>query len=308
MGFILKMQNIEIENFLKSEFKENYFKNFPLSEYTSFRCGGKAKYLVYPNTIEKVIKIFEVLKELKEKFLILGNGTNILVSDNGFDGVVISTLKMKNYNVCENTLECECGIKISDLLKICVKNSLSGIEFLAGIPGTLGGGIKNNAGLKKEWISEKIAYVEYLNIENLNITKKEKEKIFFSYRKSEFGDNIFIWRAGLLLEKKNKEEIKKEIKKHVEERSKKQPLGYSAGSIFKNPYPYYAGELIEKCGLKGYSIGDCFVSEKHANFIINKGEAKAKDIYRLIKIIKEKVKEKFNIELELEIQLIGEFE
>lgn len=300
------MQNIDFELVLENEFREKFVKDFPLSQYTSFRCGGKAKYLIYPETIEEVVKIVKISKNYKKNFIFLGRGTNVLISDNGFDGIVISTLKMRNFILKENKIVCECGLKISEILSICIKNSLTGLEFLAGIPGTIGGGIKSNAGLKKQWISEKVICVEYLNIENLDIIRREKKEIYFDYRKSEFK-NEFIWKVKFQLEKGEVTEIKKKVSEYMQERIKKQPFGYSSGSVFKNPYPYYAGELIEKSGLKGYKIGDAYVSEKHANFIINRGKSTSQDIYDLIKIIKQKVKEKFNIDLELEIQIIGEF-
>lgn len=298
--------NFTFESIIENLYKGKFLKDFPLSQYTSFRCGGIAKYLIYPETIDEIKKIIEISKNFKKNFVFLGKGTNVLVSDKGFDGIIISTLKMKKTYVYGNNIVCESGLKISEILNICIKNSLTGLEFLAGIPGTIGGAIKNNAGLKNKWISEKITYIEYLDIENLNIIKKEKKDIYFDYRKSGFK-NEFIWKVEFLLERDNQIEIKKRINEYMRERIKKQPKGYSAGSIFKNPYPYYAGELIEKCGIKGYKIGDCYISEKHANFIINKGEGKSQDIYDLIKIIKQKVKEKFGIDLELEINLIGEF-
>ncbi|MCM8785065.1 MAG: UDP-N-acetylmuramate dehydrogenase [Candidatus Omnitrophica bacterium] len=291
---------------IESLFNERFLKDFPLSQYTSFRCGGKVKYLIYPETIDEVKIIIEISKKYKKDFLFIGKGTNILVSDNGFDGIAISTLKMKKTTIKENKIIGECGLEISEILNICIKNSLTGLEFLAGIPGTIGGAIKNNAGLKTEWISEKITYVEYLDVENLDIIKKERKDIYFYYRRSGFR-NEFIWKVEFLLEKEKQIEIKKRISEYMKERIRKQPLGYSAGSIFKNPYPYYAGELIEKCGLKGYKIGDCYISEKHANFIINRGKGKSQDVYNLIKIVKQKVKEKFDIDLELEINIIGEF-
>ncbi|MCM8771705.1 MAG: UDP-N-acetylmuramate dehydrogenase [Candidatus Omnitrophica bacterium] len=293
---------------MKNEFKGKFLENFPLSEYTSFKCGGNAKYLVYPENIEDVFKIVKFAKIFNEKILILGKGTNVLISDKGFDGIVISTLKMEKYTIRENTIICECGLLLANLLKICIKNSFSGLEFLAGIPGTVGGGVKCNAGLKKEYLSDRILFVEYIDFEKLDVFKKERKEIFFDYRKSEFNENSFIWKTGITVENDDAKKIKKKIKEYMNKRIKTQPLGYSAGSIFKNPYPYYAGNLIEKCGLKGYSLGNCFISPKHANFIINKGKAKAEDIYKLIKLVQNKVKEKFNIELELEINLIGEFE
>jgi UDP-N-acetylmuramate dehydrogenase len=306
MGYFLKMQNIDFESVIENEFKGKFTKNFPLSQYTSFKCGGKVKYLIYPEKIDEVKKIIEISKEFNKYFIFLGKGTNVLVSDDDFDGIVISTLKMKDFTFEKSKIICECGLKISDILNLCIKNSLTGLEFLAGIPGTIGGGIKNNAGLKYQWISEKINWIEYLDTENLNIIKKDKKELNFDYRKSEFK-NEFIWKCAFFLKEGDRKEIKEKINEYMKERKMKQPLGYSAGSIFKNPYPYYAGELIEKCGLKGYEIGDCYISEKHANFIINRGKGKSQDVYDLIKIIKQKVKEKFNINLELEIEIIGEF-
>ncbi|MGC8976669.1 MAG: UDP-N-acetylmuramate dehydrogenase [Candidatus Ratteibacteria bacterium] len=302
------MQNTDIELILSKLFGTKFIKGFPISYYTSFKCGGMAKYLVFPESLDEVIKVFEIIKKFNLNYLILGKGTNILLSDKGFDGIVISTLKMKKFKIEDERIECECGIKISELLKICIENSLSGLEFLSGIPGTIGGAVKNNAGLKKEWISEKIVSVEYYDIKNEKIVKKKKEEIFFDYRKSGFGKEDFIFKTEFFLKKEKRDIIKKMIKEYLKERKERQPIGYSAGSIFKNPYPYYAGQLIENCGLKGYSIGDCFVSTKHANFIINRGNCRAKDVYELIRIIKEKVKEKFNIELETEIEIIGDFE
>jgi len=299
------MENIDY--ILKENFRDKLIENYPMREYTSFRCGGNAKYLIYPESIDELKKIIEISKKYNLKFLVLGKGTNVLVSDNGFDGIIVSTLKLNKISFEDKNLKCECGVKISSLLKFCIENCLRGLEFLAGIPGTVGGAIKNNAGLKNEWISEMIDYVKFIDVNSGEIIKKEKKDIFFDYRKSEFDFSKIILEVNFKLEKGSREEIVEKITGYIKERKNKQPAGYSAGSIFKNPYPYHAGELIEKCGLKGYSIGDCYISEKHANFIINKGNGKAGDIYKLIKIIKEKVKEKFNIELEIEIQLIGEF-
>jgi UDP-N-acetylmuramate dehydrogenase len=297
-----------IDYILKENFKGKLVENYPMSRYTSFRCGGNARYIIYPESIEELKKIIEISKEYNLKFLVLGKGTNVLISENGFDGIIISTLKLNKIRFDGKNLECESGVKISSLLRFCIENSLKGIEFLAGIPGTVGGAVKNNAGLKNEWISEKIDYVKFIDFNSGEIVKKEKKDIFFDYRRSEFDNSKIIVDVNFKLENGTKEEIIDKIAIYMKERKNKQPVGYSAGSIFKNPHPYYAGKLIEKSGLKGYSIGDCYISEKHANFIINRGNGKAYEVYKLIKIIKEKVKEKFDITLELEIQLIGEFE
>lgn len=300
------MQNIEF--LLAKKFGDRFKINYPLANYTSFKCGGNAKYLVFPENIEEVREILNIAKEYKIEYFFLGKGTNLLISDTGFNGIMISTLRINNYFLEEeNNIRSECGVTISKLLKLCIINSLTGIEFLSGIPGTVGGAIKNNSGIKDKWILDKIEYVKFLDILNMEIKIKKRHEINFGYRKSEFNENTFIWEVKFILEKGDKRLIIEKIRDFLNERKMKQPTGYSAGSIFKNPYPFFAGELIEKCGLKGYKIGDCVISEKHANFIINQGQGKAKDVFQLIQLIKSKVKEKFGIDLELEIQLIGDF-
>ena len=286
---------------------KNFSRNFPLKNITSFRTGGNARYIVLPSTYNEIVNLFSLCKKYKLPFFIIGKGTNILVSDDGLDGIVISTLRMRKINMEKEEIICEAGVRISELLKKCVENSLTGLEFLSGIPGTVGGAIVSNAGLKKEWIMEKVKKVEVILPEKGENETIEKGKINYGYRRSGL-ENYFIYRVFFELEKKERKEIKEKIKNYIMERKKKQPLGeFCAGSIFKNPPGLFAGELIEKCGLKGYSIGDAVISEKHANFIINKGNATSSDIYKLIKFIQEKVKEKYGIYLEPEIKLLGPF-
>ncbi|HRR95689.1 MAG TPA: UDP-N-acetylmuramate dehydrogenase, partial [Candidatus Ratteibacteria bacterium] len=287
----------ELKNFLSERVKENTL----LSQFTSFKTGGIAKIIVFPENKEEVKEIFYLSEKYQKDILILGKGTNILISDYGFDGIVLSTLLLNKIKKEENFIISESGVLISSLLNFCLKNNSGGIEFLSGIPGTIGGALITNAGLKKEWIGEKVEWVEIYDKKKKDFEILKREEIKFSYRDSNLK-NMFIINACLRTEKKRKEEIKNKIQNYMKERREKQPLREnSAGSVFKNPENFYAGELIEKCGLKGYCIGDACISERHANFIINKGKAKSSDIYNLIKIIQNKVKEKFGIELELEI-------
>jgi len=240
--------------------------------------------------------------------MLLGKGTNTLVSDKGFDGVVVLTENLNRIFVRENRILCESGAKISALVKTAVRNSLGGIEFLAGIPGTVGGALISNAGLKNTWISQIVGEVYVLSPDNFEIKNIGKEEASFGYRKSGL-EKFFIYRAVLILNKSEKGEIKKNVRSNMEKRIAKQPIeSCSAGSVFKNPEGAFAGELIEKAGLKGYCAGGAKISTKHSNFIINTGTATSQDIYAIIKTVQKKVKDIYNIELEPEIKIIGDFE
>ncbi|MCM8762143.1 MAG: UDP-N-acetylmuramate dehydrogenase [Candidatus Omnitrophica bacterium] len=286
---------------------KNIVENFPLSLITSFRTGGPARFFVSPSDIEEIKGVLDICNQYNLPLIIIGKGTNILISDNGFDGLVLST---KNFNkvVIQGTdIYCQSGVLLSSLLKICIKKELKGIEFLSGIPGTVGGAIISNAGLKDVWISEKVVKVDVISLSNGQEKVLKRQDINFGYRKSGL-ENYFISGVFFHLNNGVKEEIKKTISEYMKKRIETQPLGYpSAGSIFKNPPGLFAGKIIEECGLKGYSIGGACISEKHANFIINKGGATSEDIYKLIIIVKEQVKKMYNIELETEIKIIGSF-
>jgi len=205
------------------------------------------------------------------------------------------------------TVTVESGTKISYLMKYMIKKNIGGLEFLAGIPGTVGGAVIMNAGLKKIWISGKIISVEVVDNENLNILQISAEKINFGYRKSNL-ENFFLWRTTFQLEKREGKNIKKTIVSYIRDKIKSQPvLLHSAGSVFKNPLGKFAGALIENCELKGYKTGDAQISKKHANFIINCGNSSSAEIYGLMKLVQSEVEKKYNIKLEPEIKLVGEF-
>ena len=307
-------------------------RNVLLKNYTTFRIGGPAKYFFVAKNKKDLIKAISVAKKLKLPFFILGGGSNLLVSDKGFNGILIKIRNTK-YEIpaCpagrQNTkIMAEAGVMLGELVNVSAKAGLSGLEWAVGIPGTIGGAIRGNAGAFNKSMKDVVKSVEALEVKN----EKCKVKNFknrdckFSYRDSIFKDkkNLIILSAVLQLKKGKKSEIEKKVKENLNYRKERQPLNFpSAGSVFKNPRGLATGELgeedkssslsfaaarmIEECGLKGKKIGNVKISEKHSNFIVNLGNGKAKDVIKLIKLIKQKVKKKFGVTLEEEIQFLG---
>jgi UDP-N-acetylmuramate dehydrogenase len=304
----------------------------PLKEYTTFKIGGPARYFFVAKNKEDLKNAILWAKKKKLPFFILGGGSNVLFSDKGFNGLVIkiqnSNLKIQNEN---SKFKIICGAGLP-LVKSVFKSSeigATGLENLAGIPGTLGGAIWGNAGAFGREIGDLVEEVRVLDVggSKLEVKKLKKEDCKFGYRNSIFKKrkNWIILEATLKLEKGNKKEIEEKIKEILKLRKEKQPLEFPcAGSVFKNvsikkvPKKIQekfkekikngflpAGVLIEAAGLKGFQIGGAKISEKHANFIVNLGEAYAKDVWKLIQKIKKEVKRKFKINLEEEIKLAG---
>lgn len=276
----------------------------PLLKHCSFKIGGPADLFIEIPNEYALLEFLKIISD-SDKYYILGKGTNVLFSDEGYRGIVVCLTEdfKKNY-VFENQISCGGGTLISDLLKTTIKNNLTGLEYLTGIPGTVGGAVYGNAGtgIKNECISTSINSIEiYKNLEKQLISK---EKIRFGYRESELEDCI-ITKVNFSFERSIKNDSLEKICKNMQKRLKTQPLNMpNAGSIFRNPNGFNAGKLIEYAGLKGKCIGCAQVSELHGNFIINKGGAIAKDVLYLIDLIKEKVKEKFDVNLETEIKMI----
>ncbi|GMO66054.1 MAG: UDP-N-acetylmuramate dehydrogenase [Endomicrobiia bacterium] len=274
-----------------------------LLKHCSFKIGGPADlFIEIPNECA-LLEFLKIVSD-SDKYYILGEGTNVLFSDEGYRGIVICLTEdfRKNY-VLENQISCGGGTLISDLLETTIKNNLTGLEYLTGIPGTVGGAVYGNAGIKDEWISTSISSIEiYKNLKKQLINKG---KIRFGYRESGLEDCV-ITKVNFSLKKSIKNNSLKKICRNMQNRLKTQPLNMpNAGSIFRNPSGCFsAGKLIEYAGLKGKRIGCAQISELHGNFIINRGGAIAKDVLCLIDLIKEKVKEKFNINLETEIKII----
>jgi len=283
-------------------------KNIRIAPYTTFKIGGPAEYFFKAKTKEDLIKAIETARKFKLPFFILAGGSNLLVSDKGFKGLVIKNQNSK-IRIKDSKVITEAGVKLNELVKVCLKKSLSGLEWSAGIPGTIGGAIRGNAGAFEKSIAESIEKIEALEINvRLEIKNYEVKDCKFDYRSSIFKEkkNLIVLSAEIRLEKDDKSKIKERIERYLNYRKNKHPLEFpSAGSIFKNPKDNAAGILINQCGLSGFKIGQAQISEKHSNFIINLGGAKAEDVCQLIDLIKKKVEEKFGIELKEEIQLLG---
>jgi len=279
----------------------------PMKNHTSFKIGGPADYFTEPDNVEQIGQIIEFCKNEKLPCFIMGNGSNLLVSDKGIEGVVVNIGdKFSGVEIDGKRVFAGAGILISRFSKILLENELSGLECGSGIPGTLGGGIYMNAGAYGFEMKNVVKSVTYAD-ENGEIKKASGEELDFGYRKSMFtGRNCVIILAEMEFEKGNKEDIKKLMAECTAKRVDKQPLSMpSAGSVFKRPEGNFAGTLIEQAGLKGYSIGGAQVSEKHAGFIVNTGGATADDVLKLIDYIIKTVEEKFEVTLEPEIRLIG---
>ncbi len=278
-----------------------------LKNLTTFHIGGKAQHYYILNSVKELQERLAAIRRKKMRYYILGSGSNILVQDRILQGAVIKLGPGFGKIVHQDgTIIAGGAVTIPKLLSYCSKHNLSGVEFLWGIPGTLGAAVKGNAGTKDKSISSIIKSIT--GISGLgNVEKLSAEKIFFSYRGSNIGDIFIITKVELALHKSSKHVIKKKTDKYRQLRSQ-QPKGYSAGCIFKNPAGQSAGALIEFAGLKGQTNGGAMVSQKHANFIINEnGQAKAKNVWDLITLIRKRVQQTSGITLELEIKTWGDF-
>ena len=282
------------------------FMNESLKKHTTYGIGGPADLMIFPKSKQDLIKVIEIINENKIQLTILGSGSNVLVSDNGIRGAVISLKNsLKQIEVDDNILYAECGTMLGKIVKHAVKNNLIGLENLNGVPGTLGGALIMNAGAWGGEISENLVHVEIMNSKN-EIQKIQKKDLNFSYRQSSFNKDDILLSAKFNLKKADKDIIKENFIEAQSGRKKSQPLNKrSAGSLFKNPKNNSAGKLLDEAGLKGFSIGDAKISEKHANFFINDGDATSKDMLMLIKKAHKEVKDKFNVNLSLEVKLMG---
>lgn len=278
--------------------------NEPLAKYSTFKIGGPADIYIEPRNVDELLNLLRYLKEKEIDFVILGNGSNVLISDEGFRGAVINLESGLNFIKVEaEFVVVGAGVKLARFVDFCIENGFRGVEMLAGIPGTLGGAIIMNAGAYSGEISDYLVDVDV--IRDFNLVRLKKDECGFGYRTSKLANDVVV-QARFKFPPGDIEEMKKIRREILIKRNLSQPVNFpNAGSIFKNPPGDYAGRLIEHAGLKGVQIGDAQISEKHANFIINKGNAKAKDVLELINLAQSKVYEKFGVKLELEIRLIG---
>lgn len=284
-------------------------ENAPMSRYTSFKCGGNASILIIPDSVGGIKMIVDFCREKGIEPLVIGNGSNLLVTDKGIDGVVIkigSKLAMIELSD-ETTISCQAGASMKSLCMFALEHSLSGLEFAYGIPGTLGGAVYMNAGAYGGEMKDVLHSCMHIGTDG-EFGSLEKEELNLGYRHSAYTDNGYtILSATLKLKKADKSEIKEAMDDKLRRRKEKQPLEFpSAGSTFKRPEGYFAGTLIEQSGLKGYTVGGAQVSEKHAGFVINKGGATAADVITLIGDVQNKVYEKFGVKLQTEVKIIGE--
>jgi len=276
----------------------------PLSKHTSFRIGGNARYFIRVYSFRALAQVLDIIKKKQMKYFVIGAGTNLLVHDHGFGGVVIKLNGIfKKIEKHRDIFLCGGGVLIETFLIKTSALGYGGAEFLAGIPGTIGGGIKGNAGAFGKSFSD---IIEKVTIVNKNMRKEDlnTSEIGFGYRSSTLQNGIIIISAMIRLHKRRRKDIADVIKRNLKYRRERQPSGYSAGSFFKNPPHCPAGKLIEECGLKSLRIGDAEVSSRHGNYIINRGKARASDVLRLVSVIKKTVKSKTGVLLETEVKIL----
>lgn len=298
-----------IEKFKQVMNQEKIFIQEPMKKHTTFRIGGPADYYLCPGSCQEITDILHICKEEKLPYFILGNGSNLLVSDQGYRGVVIQIYKNLNQmQIIDTKIKVQAGCLLSTVSKKAAEQSLTGMEFASGIPGTIGGAVVMNAGAYGGETKDILESVTVLDPEG-KIFTLDAASLKMGYRTSIIKEKGYIvLEAVLRLQLGKKEEIKWEMERLKEQRVTKQPLEFpSAGSTFKRPEGYFAGKLIQDAGLKGYQVGGAMVSEKHSGFVINKGNATAEDVRNLIEDVQKQVYDKFQVELKPEVKFLGEF-
>lgn len=290
--------------------KEKIKYNEPMAKHTSFKIGGPAQCFINAESVEEIKQICKVASKNDTNLTIIGNGSNLLVTDNGINGIVVKVnikkfeLEFSNDDV---SLIVGAGNKLGEIAQKLLRNEITGFEFAAGIPGTIGGAVRMNAGAYGKEMKDIVETVKYMDYDG-NIYEKSNKDLEFEYRKSMFAKNKFIiLEAKLKLQKGNAQYIKDKMLEFEQSRKQKQPLEFpSAGSTFKRGTDFITAKLIDDAGLKGYRVGGAMVSTKHAGFVVNENNATAQDVLNLVKHIKQEVYKKFNKKIELEIQVIGE--
>lgn len=304
--------NLNIEEILeKSKLnKENLYYDEPMAKHTSFKIGGPADVFIKVDNIEELKEILDLSKKNQIPLTIIGNGSNLLVTDKGIRGITaklnLKDIEIKNENN-KQIIKVEAGVPVGLLAQKLLKEEITGFEELSGIPGTIGGAVIMNAGAHGKEIKDILKKVTAMDYDG-NIYEFTNEECKFSYRNSKFQkEKYIILQATLELEKGNSTEIKEKMDEYMQFRKEKQPIEYpNAGSTFKRGEDFVTAKLIDEAGLKGYKVGGAQVSEKHAGFIVNVDNATAKDVIELTDYIKEKIEEKFGKKINLEIQIIGE--
>lgn len=294
---------IDLEE-IKKFFRGHIALNEPLAKYTSMKVGGPADYYFEPADKADVLQLVRYLRQQGFPYLVLGRGSNVLVSDEGYRGAVINMGEsLSNVSLQGELVVAEAGAKMSKFVEFCIQHELAGVEMLAGIPGTVGGAVVMNAGAHGSEISDHLVEVEVLRGDEVQRVKKAEAQ--FAYRTSAFTQDIVL-EASFKLPKGDKDELIKRRSEFLRERNLKQPTNLpNTGSMFKNPRGNFAAKLIEQAGLKGKRVGDAQISDKHANFIVNLGNARASDIMTLLDLAQRTVYQNTGILMELEVKLIG---
>ena len=304
-------KNVDYKDIISQNLsKFNLKKNYPMKNVTSFHIGGSADFFVRPTSVNEILEILKIAKDYSYPVFVMGNGSNLLVSDKGIRAIVIQLTD--NFNkltkIDDYTVEVDAGMSMTSLSKYFLENSLEGFEFACGIPGTLGGAVTMNAGAYDSMMSNVVTEVIALD-KDMNLKKISNENMKFSYRNSIISkDNMVVLTVRIRLLKGIYDDIKAKMDDYTYRRTSKQPLSaYSAGSTFKRPEGHFAGKLIQDSGLKGIVMKNAAVSSIHSGFIINTGNATCEEVIDLITFVKQVVSNKFNVMLEEEVKIIGEF-
>jgi len=296
----------EMTKFLCGELPGEFLVNEPLRMHTWYRVGGNARFFVYPESVLQVRRVLERAESLEVPVFALGDGANVLASDQGFDGLVVCLSgRMTGIDIRGTRVTARSGTSLSALVQVCESAGLAGMECLAGIPGTVGGALIMNAGTGEAEIGDTVRSVSGLDVERHDVCL-EREDIRFGYRSAPELQSLLITEAEFVLRPSSRDYLRQKRLELLRIRSEKQPLGYpSCGSVFKRPPKEYVGRMVQESGLKGLRRGDAMISEKHAGFIVNLGNAAADDILCLIETVEERVELNYGVKLEREVRFLG---
>ena len=287
--------------------ENSILENENMASHTTFKCGGNASLYIAPNSTDELVKVLEVLRNENYPYMVIGNGSNLLVKDTGYDGAIVEVdKKISEIDVRGEEIIVEAGAKLSKVATIAMENDLAGFEFAHGIPGNMGGAVVMNAGAYGGEMKDVLKWVKVVD-QNGEIKTLENEELELGYRTSRvMKEKMIVLEACIKLELGVMGDIAEVMALLMSKRKASQPLEYpSAGSTFKRPEGYFAGKLVQDAGMKGYRVGDAMVSDKHSGFVINCGNATATEVIQVIKDVQAKVKEDFGVDLEPEVRIIG---
>ena len=304
-----RKEEFQVEQLIQKmqEFGVEWEQNYPLSRHSSFRIGGAADVALFPQSTESLCQTLTFLSEQEIPVLVIGNGSNVVFADEGYRGAIVFTGKCRKIKIENDTVYADAGVSLSALSSAARDESLSGLEFAFGIPGTLGGAVYMNAGAYGGSMSDVCISSQYYDLKTGVVSELIADEQCFDYRKSDYQNHPerIILSASMKLKNGNRKKITETMRTYLDKRRASQPLDLpNAGSTFKRPEGYFAGKLIEDCGLKGLTVGGAQVSQKHAGFIVNIGGATCEDVKRLIEQIQATVLQQTGVELECEIKFL----